>query len=856
MKNLPALDRDAMGGPQRLARSIAAFALIVAMIVTGLVFSPEPALAAKPSAVALSTLQVEKKTEPVGIDLERPRFSWVVESEQRDTLQESYRLRVATNESAFASGRGLAWDSGVVASGESSNVEYTGPRLASGTRFYWQIDVVTTAGKSTARSEFRTGLATESDWAGSEWIGNDRAQQSGAIDLTLTGASWIHPPYTGANTPAGYFRKSFALDTSKEIAAAEFTMTGDMGFSAFLNGVQIASGASVADRWKAAARVAVQPLAGDNLLAVRLDNTAKAYGAVVGKLTVLYTDGTTQDVVTDASWLSNRTAEAGWHANGYDVSTWVPAAARTVYGGAPWGGQVVVPPTATPDTRMNFDTASWIIPPIGEPTSDNPIPSTLFRRTIEASTSKEIAWAQLAVTGDQVFTAYWNGAQVAANTGANNEWQSARAIALTAAPGENTLAIALETPGTSGYGGVLARVRIGYTDGSSSEIATTSAFKALVSSKAAAPAGWTENGFDDSAWQNAQAQALYRTWVYGDRVSIPEIAVGTAPLTLGGSSWIWTPEATSPVAPAEERAFRRTVDTPNGRVAESAEVLITADDSYRLFVNGSLVGETEGAVNEWQQSHQYTVDLEEGRNVFAVRTMNGAGSPAGLVAAIRIRYDDGSTAIVRTDTSWRATKTVPSDFAAPGFDDGGWGAAVVQAAYGTGPWGTNVRPPVDPPLPAPLLRKEFELNEGVKSAMLYVAAGGYADVSINGEPVSDDVLSPGFTDYDDTVQYVATDVTKLVHDGRNAIGVELGRGFYGMTGGNVWNWSTPPWHDEPVVRAVLRMEYANGRVEEVVTDDTWRVHAGPTVFDDLYGGETYDASKVQPGFDTVEFSAE
>ena len=62
-----------------------------------------------------------------------------------------------------------------------------------------------------------------------------------------------------------------------------------------------------------------------------------------------------------------------------------------------------------------------------------------------------------------------------------------------------------------------------------------------------------------------------------------------------------------------------------------------------------------------------------------------------------------------------------------------------------------------------------------------------------------------------------------------------------MTGGNVWRWESPPWHDEPVVRARLRIEYDDGRVQDVITDDAWRIADGPTVFDDLYAGETYDA---------------
>lgn len=155
---------------------------------------------------------------------------------------------------------------------------------------------------------------------------------------------------------------------------------------------------------------------------------------------------------------------------------------------------------------------------------------------------------------------------------------------------------------------------------------------------------------------------------------------------------------------------------------------------------------------------------------------------------------------------------------------------------------------------APLLRHVFTVGAGLESARLYVAAGGYADVSINGHPASDAVLSPDFTDYDKRVLYVAHDVTALLRPGStNAIGIELGRGYYGLTNPDVWHWEKAPWHGEPRVRALLKLCYTDGRCEFEGTGSDWRVHDGPTLLDDVYGGETYDARHAQSGFDTVTF---
>ncbi|WP_156891224.1 family 78 glycoside hydrolase catalytic domain [Agromyces subbeticus] len=843
---------------RRRGTAVIAAVLGIGLAVSGLsatIAPAEPASAAPAAAaapgLALSTLEVENRSEPLGIDVEKPRFSWVVESDERDVEQTSYRLRVAPAGADIDDD--AVWDSGVVASAESTAVEFGGERLAPATDYRWQVDVETNVGEASAGSTFSTGLFAEDDWAGSAWIGRDRPQSTTGMELSLAGASWIHPPYPGGNTPPGYFRKTFDLPSDKIVDRAEFVMSGDMGFSAHLNGTQIASGASVSDAWKTATRVQAFPLLGENVLAVRLDNAAKAYGAVVGKLVVRFTDGSVQEIVTDGSWLSSESAKTGWQAKGYDTSGWVAATARAPYGGSPWGEQVTVPVQPSADTRNSFDTASWIIPPIGTPSAANPIPSTLFRTTVTVSETKEVAWAQLAMTGDQQVDAYWNGTKVTANTGGNNDWQTARVVNLSTVPGENALAFALTTPGTSQNGGVLASLRIGYTDGTTEQVVTNSGFSSLISSAADAPSGWNLAEFDDSTWQNAQANFLYRNGVYGGRVTIPELDAGGDVLTFDGANWIWTPEAGAPVAPAEDRAFRTTLETPSGTEAVKAEIILTADDSFKLWVNGALIGQTEGATNEWQGSKRFRVDLEDDDNVFAVRTTNGPGSPAGLLAVIRVAYADGSEQLFRTDAAWKASKVIPAGFEEPDFDDSAWAPARVQAVYGTGPWGAGVRLPVEPTAAAPLLRKEFTVDRAVATAKIYVAAGGYANLSLNGAPINDEILSPGFTDYDDHAQYTVTDLTDQLAPGDNALGMELGRGFYGMTNPNVWNWQKPPFHDEPVGRVLLRIEYTDGTSEDIVSDRTWNLHDGPTLLDDLFGGETYDANRVQSGFDTVGF---
>ena len=155
--------------------------------------------------------------------------------------------------------------------------------------------------------------------------------------------------------------------------------------------------------------------------------------------------------------------------------------------------------------------------------------------------------------------------------------------------------------------------------------------------------------------------------------------------------------------------------------------------------------------------------------------------------------------------------------------------------------------------PAPLLRREFTLASAPARARLYLAAGGIAVARLNGQPIADEVLGPGLSDYDARVQYSVTDVTSLLNAGPNILGFELGRGFYGMTTDNAWGWEHAPWHAEPTVRALLRVEYAVGTSEVFGTDDSFRWTDGPTRFDSFYEGDHCDALSRRSGWDLPGF---
>jgi alpha-L-rhamnosidase len=152
--------------------------------------------------------------------------------------------------------------------------------------------------------------------------------------------------------------------------------------------------------------------------------------------------------------------------------------------------------------------------------------------------------------------------------------------------------------------------------------------------------------------------------------------------------------------------------------------------------------------------------------------------------------------------------------------------------------------PPDPPAD-PLLRKEFDIGAEIASARLYICGLGHAETWINGRRVGDAVLEPVGTDYDRRVLYVTHDVTGLLRRGRNAIGVALGRGMFATRAPETDNSQTAPWIAEPQVRAQLEVTLKGGRRVTVASGRDWQITEGPTVYDGMQTGQTYDARRAR-----------
>ena len=162
-------------------------------------------------------------------------------------------------------------------------------------------------------------------------------------------------------------------------------------------------------------------------------------------------------------------------------------------------------------------------------------------------------------------------------------------------------------------------------------------------------------------------------------------------------------------------------------------------------------------------------------------------------------------------------------------------------------------------LPAPtreaqpfLLRREFEVGPGLVRATWYGTAHGVAQAWFNGSPGDDQLLKPGWTPYQLRLQHETTDVTALLHPGRNVLRMAVAGGWYTERYG-FQGQATVFYGDQPAVAGQLLLEYADGEHEWLCTDDSWQVSgSGPWTSSGIYRGEDFDARLVTDGWDRVD----
>ena len=293
------------------------------------------------AAVTPYALECEARRNPIGIDSAQPRLGWKLKSAGQNQTQSAYQILVAASPEKLAPGAADLWDSGRVASDETTWIAYGGKALAPFQRYWWKVRVWDGAG---VPSEFSEAAEWTMALVGSAWR-----------------AGWIsHPDHALRSGPLPLFRKEVVLD--KPLRRAVVLVAG-VGFHELrINGVKV-GGHVLAPAWtnyRATVNYETFDVTGmlrpgANALGVMLGNGF--YNVAGGRYTkytgsfghprlalhlhLEFADGSVRDITTDGSWraqdgpvvllhLRRRTTTRGWNC---------PAGTRpasTIRNGAAW----------------------------------------------------------------------------------------------------------------------------------------------------------------------------------------------------------------------------------------------------------------------------------------------------------------------------------------------------------------------------------------------------------------------------------------------------------------------------------------------------------------------------------------
>jgi alpha-L-rhamnosidase len=323
--------------------------------------------------IEVERLRCEDLTQAEGIDATRPRLSWVVRSGKRSARgerQSNYQVLVASTPKELAADEGDLWDTGRVASEQSTQLRYEGKPLASGQECFWKVRAWDAEGKPGPWSEparWSMGLLAAGDWH-ARWIGWDGVESNSPPTNTPGAAASPED----RRLPARWLRKEFNVD--KKVRRATVYYSG-LGLSELcLNGKKVGDevlspGLTEYPRrvFYVTHEVGPQLRRGANALGVVLGNgryfaprsdiptKTRSFGfpKLLLEMRIEYEDGSTATVVSDGAWklttagpiranneydgeeYDARLELGAWSQPGYDDSRWQPAQLVSSGAGAP-----------------------------------------------------------------------------------------------------------------------------------------------------------------------------------------------------------------------------------------------------------------------------------------------------------------------------------------------------------------------------------------------------------------------------------------------------------------------------------------------------------------------------------------
>ncbi|KAJ7116460.1 hypothetical protein C8R44DRAFT_209225 [Mycena epipterygia] len=290
---------------------------------------------------------------------------------------------------------------------------------------------------------------------------------------------------------------------------------------------------------------------------------------------------------------------------------------------------------------------------------------------------------------------------------------------------------------------------------------------------------------------------------------------------LASASWIWTSEATT-----GNVAFLKDFSIPRGKSPISATFTITVVNQFTLWVNGQPIGRSGNGTNDWQSAQVFSTALNS-TNTFSVLAVNNAnsGAPApGLLAAIQVRYRDGSNDTIVSDSSWTVSAIIPSDFPTPS-DTSHFVGAAVAAPFGTGSWANDVT--VSSPDPNSLSLSGSTWIWATQTAISTAAVGFVAfRKTVTTPPGKTAQFASILITVDDNFHFylngnfvAAPPAPNWQHAQRFTAGLSAGSNTFTVV---AQNYPNPNGSGSSAgVNALITIQYSDGSTDVVGTDTSW-----------------------------------
>lgn len=180
-----------------------------------------------------------------------------------------------------------------------------------------------------------------------------------------------------------------------------------------------------------------------------------------------------------------------------------------------------------------------------------------------------------------------------------------------------------------------------------------------------------------------------------------------AEIGFDDAQWIWHSPSTHIVESphnyqAGVRYFRKDFSVLENPAVISTEIIITCDNLFVLYVNGQVVGASETIGDSWKQSKRFDLseNITPGRVVLAVKAVNTASGPSGLLVKFVATLANGEQIVLSTDATWKSSAKKHRNWVQSTFNDQQWANAKVVAKYGEIPWGAIDIPKATEPSPS------------------------------------------------------------------------------------------------------------------------------------------------------------